>query len=209
MKVSEKKLGCLQGIVRENLGGPCGYIDGSIAELKSGMREVSIVKDEVILWIVNSCDIIVDAGDIASAAVVSASDFIRKGRAKVQGQDVKSLQYGIHYLLDFTDGRSGVLKVLALNVSEKTFKDPKAAAQSTRQYVAVVKGWLTPDGKKDEKYDSALCPEGYKPEIVGFKALFNTYKADRLVSKLGLSAEALNATVFYNGMMVPFIKGNG
>ncbi len=214
MKVSEKKVGCLDGIKRENGSSkPCAYIEGSVTKLKSGMREVSIINDEVVLWIMNDVDITITAEDIASVKVSAFNGHIRNGSTKSGEATITTSQCGVFYNIQFTNGESGILKVktLELVASGKEYETIAEAKKPFGDYVAAVAGWLNPEGKEDEKYDSILCPgEGYTPVISYYKALVKKfYGGAKLAQKLGLPTEHLNATVKIKGVNVPYIKING
>ena len=214
MEVSEKKLGCLEGTKRTNMDN-CGYVEGSVNEsLKSGMKQVCVKDGKAIFWIVNDYDVTVTADDVKSYTIDGINVFTReysRNNKSTNDQRVFFHEHTVNYLIEFKNGKSGVLKVNSLVVyaRDKSYEaNNKYFFQNKivhADYAAEVKGWLTPDGKQDERYNDAVCPEGYKPDIIGFRKISSTRPCEQLCKALNLPP-LFNKTVECFGKQVPFIR---
>ncbi len=195
MEVSEKKLGCLEGTKRTNMDN-CGYVEGSVNEsLKSGMKQVCTKDGKVIFWIVNDFDVTVTADDIKSYTIDGINVFTREYSRNNSKDNTRVFfhEHTVNYLIEFANGKTGVLKVNSLKVyardksyaaNNKYFFDNKIIHDD---YVPEVRGWLNPEGKQDAKYNDVFCPDGYKPDIIGFRKISSVCPAKKVPEILKLA----------------------
>ncbi len=211
METSEKKLGCLQGIKRENVAAKYGYIEGSVnTSLKTGSKEVCLINGKAVFWIANDYDVTVYPEDVASHEVCGVNVFTRKDRTS----NDEIFEYTTNLKIQFTNNTEGILKVKTIDLFgiDAMYKtDVKALKECPSGYIPEIAGWLTSDGKKDEHYDDNFCPEGYKPDVVGLRKLKKNYNKGAndngaLLTALGISANLLDNQVEFLGKKVLFVK---
>ncbi len=165
MKTAEKKLGCLAGTARANMPN-VGTIEGSVnvSLTKGGKKQVSIDKEgNVIFWIVNDFDVTVYPEDIVDCKVIGSGRYVMRGKALKNGdQTIREYWYGTIFELTFADGTTGRLTVKAFCTAGSDVWKPGFGN------IPKVDGWLNPEGERDEHYKDAICPKGYKPNVLGY-----------------------------------------
>ena len=160
MKTAEKKLGFFKGTIRQNFldFSIVGTIEGDVTRLKGGRRMVSADKEgNLIFWIVNDFDIIVSAEEVVSCKIVDSGK-----RGAPCGSSNSGVWYGPVFELTFVNGSTGRLVVNEFCVEGAEYRNADVAD------IPHVDGWLAPDGTRDAHFNDALCPDGYKPNIVGY-----------------------------------------
>ena len=75
--------GCLEGIKRANSKNLAGWVEGPIAQLKSGRRQVLIEDGQIICFIVGADDIVLTKKDVESFECVAQSSPITNGNSIV------------------------------------------------------------------------------------------------------------------------------
>ena len=165
MQTAEKKLGCLAGIGRTN-SVFIGTIEGSVnvSLPNGGKKQVSINKDgNVVFWIVNDYDVTVFPDDIVGCRIAGNGRYVlRSGITKVGDESIPNHYYGTVFELDFADGTTGKLAIKAFGVIGDTVWKPGSGE------IPKVDGWLAPNGSRDDHYKEPICPEGYRPNVVGY-----------------------------------------
>ena len=186
MKTGEKKLGCLAGTVRTNQPW-VGTIEGSVNNAtmpKGGKKQVSIDKEgNVLFWIVNDFDVTVLPEDVVGCELVRNGIYVHGGPSIKRGEtNIRTNWFGPMLKLSFADGTEGILCVKAFRVEQNVYKPGFGDLPR-------VTGWLTPDGKRDEHFGDAICPEGYIPNVDGYyKSVRDTNQLKNIDKALKLSA---------------------
>ena len=158
MKTSDKKLGILKETLRYNFqtSSIVGTIEGDVnTNIKKGFKWVSVTKEgTLVFWRHDDFEVTISSDDVVGCKVLSYGDrgFGSSGK----------YWYGPTFELKFTNGTVGRLVVDDICVEAAEYIDLSVAD------VPKVDGWVAADGARDEHYNDGLCPEGYKPNILGY-----------------------------------------
>ena len=170
MKTAEKKLGILQAIIRQNFQRSTLVGTGRI---DNESRIVSVDKDgKLNFWYMGKFDLTIDSDDVVNCKLIDAGKL-------TLGDGSEGMWYGPVFAITLTDNTICQLTVNEFCVENAEYRDPGVAD------IPKVDGWLTGDGKRDEHYNDAFCPEGYKANIIGY------YKKKMRRSQLPLVEKAL------------------
>ena len=111
-----KKLGCLQGTIRQNMYFN-GRIEGTITKLKKGKKVISYIKDEVIMWIVNEEDEVLTKENVESIKYIEEKHEVtvikQDGRTQydAEGNEKTQIKVYTYFEIVLKDGRSGVMEL--------------------------------------------------------------------------------------------------
>ena len=149
-----------------------------MAKLKQGCRTVSIDRDgNLVFWAITQFDIIVSAEDVVDCKFVNSGI---RGAYSAGSKD--GVWYGPVFELTFANGSTGCLVINEFSVEDVEYRDSDIAN------IPKVDGWLSPDGRRDEHYNDTFCPNGYKPNILGYyKQISKHGQLSRIDNALKLS----------------------
>lgn len=102
-------MGFLQKLFRANSKNLAGWVEGSITQLKSGMRQVSVENGKVVLWIVGKDDIIIDPSQIKSLELATSN---------ITKQYGNNIMICDAYILVLKNGESGTLTIFKGKIAD-------------------------------------------------------------------------------------------